>query len=75
MWILGLTRRRHNANIFDKLYAAIREWRHGTQKHMEFSAQSYLDVYFGHIEMFAYIRENRIAKYHAILSDIFFLAK
>lgn len=72
---LGLTQWQCNANTFDKLYAAIREWCHGTQKHMEILAQLYLDVYFGHIEMFAYIRENQITKFHMILGDIVSLAK
>ena len=42
-----------------QLYATIYEWRTGEQVSAEFSANAYLDVYFGHVHTLNYIAENQ----------------
>jgi hypothetical protein len=58
-----------------KLYAAIYEWRGGSQNAMEFSANSFLDVYQGHVDTFSYIKNKCERKYHFILGEIYSRAR
>lgn len=62
-------------NMMNQMYAAIHEWRNGTQIVTEFSASAYLDVYRGHIGTFNYIKERRADAVHTILCDIYSQAR
>ncbi|KAN0102481.1 hypothetical protein V8E52_011897, partial [Russula decolorans] len=53
------------------LYAAIQEWRTGTQKSVKFSANAYLDVYNGHVNTFHHVRQNREDAFHLMMSHIY----
>jgi hypothetical protein len=55
----------------NQLYAAIQEWRTGSQKTIEFSTSSYLDVYNGHVNTFNHIRDNREESFHTMMTDIY----
>jgi hypothetical protein len=48
---------RLNANTFldEQLYAALHEWRTGIYQPVGFSANTYLDVYYGHINTFNHV--------------------
>ncbi|KAH9055287.1 hypothetical protein EDB87DRAFT_1688403 [Lactarius vividus] len=56
------------------LYATLFEWRTGEQKSMEFSANTFLDVYLGHVNTLNHICEKRAGVYHLMMADIFSLA-
>lgn len=58
-------------NMKYQLYAAIREWRTGRHQPAEFSANTYLDVYNGHVQTFRYISENQNGRFHLMMSDIY----
>jgi hypothetical protein len=63
------------SNINPQLYAAIQEWRKGTQEVVEFSMNAYLDVYQGHVETFNFIKGRRVDTYNTILGDIYSQAR
>ncbi|KAH9164868.1 hypothetical protein EDB89DRAFT_1911836 [Lactarius sanguifluus] len=50
------------ALVATALYATLFEWRTGEQRTMEFSANTFLDVYLGHVNMLNHICENRAAQ-------------
>ena len=58
-----------------KLSAAIQEWRTGQHKAVDFSANTYLDVYNGRENTFHHIRENRKEAFHATMRNIFLKAR
>ncbi|KAI0248850.1 hypothetical protein BJV78DRAFT_1284511 [Lactifluus subvellereus] len=53
------------------LYAALRDWRTGKLQVTDFSANTYLDVYQGHVNTFSHIRINRNAAFHVMMTDIY----
>ncbi|KAH9004437.1 hypothetical protein EDB86DRAFT_3071917 [Lactarius hatsudake] len=53
------------------LYAALYEWRTGEQQIMEFSTNSYLDVYLGHVNTLELIREKRSSAFRSMMADIY----
>ncbi|KAI9454589.1 hypothetical protein BJY52DRAFT_1225060 [Lactarius psammicola] len=53
------------------LYASIYEWRTGTQQAMEFSANSFFDVYQGHVSTLQLIKTNRGNAFHKMMADIY----
>ncbi|KAN0132250.1 hypothetical protein V8E53_010016 [Lactarius tabidus] len=59
------------ALVATALYATIREWHTGEQKVMEFSANAYLDVYFGHVNTLNHIAEQWEGAYHVMMADIY----
>jgi Domain of unknown function (DUF6532) len=59
----------------NQLYAAIQEWRTGTHRTQDFSANSFLDVYSGHVNTFNHIRERREDAFHTMMSDIYMQAR
>jgi hypothetical protein len=61
--------------MMNQLYAAIHEWRNGTQQVTEFSASSYLDVYRGHMDTFNHLEEMKLGTFHSILADIYSQAR
>ena len=58
----------------DKLYAALKEWTSGEHKHQDFSANSNLDAYRGHINSLNKIEAKNKGAYHRMMGDIFHLA-
>jgi hypothetical protein len=54
-----------------QLYAAIHEWHTGSHQPVEFSANQYLDMYNGHIQMFNHILANCNHAFHTMMADIF----
>lgn len=59
------------ALVATALYAAIREWRTGKHMMAEFSTNSYIDVYEGHVNTFLYIRDHRNNAFHTMMADIY----
>jgi hypothetical protein len=59
------------SNVSLQLYAAIQEWCFGTQKSGEFSANSYLDVYTGHVNTFNHIEKHRKDAFHLTMAYIY----
>ena len=58
------------ANTTFEMYAALHEWRTGTHKATNFSADAFLDVYQGHVNTFRFILEKRPLAFHAMMNDI-----
>ena len=54
-----------------QLYAAIHEWQTGSHHSTEFSTNTYLDVYNGHVQTFNYISQNRNGSFHRMMADIY----
>ncbi|KAH9174429.1 hypothetical protein EDB89DRAFT_2149430 [Lactarius sanguifluus] len=59
------------ALVATALYATLYEWRNGKQQVTEFSANTYLDVYLGHVNTLNHICVNREGVYHLMMADIF----
>ncbi|KAH9012014.1 hypothetical protein EDB84DRAFT_1569409 [Lactarius hengduanensis] len=59
------------ALVATALYATLFEWRTGEQQSMEFSANTFLDVYLGHVNMLNHICMNQDGVYHLMMVDIF----
>ncbi|KAH9069672.1 hypothetical protein EDB83DRAFT_2314067 [Lactarius deliciosus] len=59
------------ALVATALYATLYEWRNGEQQVTEFSANTYLDVYLGHVNTLNHICANREGVYHLMMADIF----
>jgi hypothetical protein len=51
------------------------EWRTGRHQPKEFSANMFMDVYQGHVDMFNHIREHRNSAFHLMMTDIYSKAK
>ena len=68
-----LTSFKDNTNILfnEQLYAALHEWRTGIYQAVEFSANSYLDVYNGHINTFYHVLDERSAYFHHMMANIY----
>jgi hypothetical protein len=58
-----------------KLYIALYEWRSGTYHAVDFATNTFLDVYQGHLSTMAYIRENKVDAYHAMMRDIQYIRR
>jgi len=58
-----------------QLFAALHEWRSGMQQVVKFSANTYLDVYLGHIGTLEHIQRKRESAFHAMMSDIYSQAR
>ncbi|KAH9043552.1 hypothetical protein EDB83DRAFT_2318036 [Lactarius deliciosus] len=59
------------ALVATALYAALYEWRTGEQQIAEFSTNSYLDVYQGHVNTLELIREKRSGVFRSMMADIY----
>ncbi|KAF8260296.1 hypothetical protein EI94DRAFT_1811888 [Lactarius quietus] len=59
------------ALIVTALYATLYEWRTGEQMTHGFSANSYMDVYAGHVNTLRHVMENRERAFHVMMSDIY----
>ncbi|KAH9075025.1 hypothetical protein EDB83DRAFT_2515878 [Lactarius deliciosus] len=59
------------ALVATALYATLYEWHNGEQQVTEFSANTYLDVYLGHVNTLNHICANREGVYHLMMVDIF----
>ncbi|KAN0133592.1 hypothetical protein V8E53_008580 [Lactarius tabidus] len=53
------------------LYAVLFEWHSGKQDVEDFSANSYLDVYLGHIETLREILTQQSGAFHSMMADIY----
>ncbi|KAH9171759.1 hypothetical protein EDB89DRAFT_2070537 [Lactarius sanguifluus] len=53
------------------LYVALYEWRTGEQQIAEFSTNSYLDVYLGHVNTLELIQEKRSSAFRSMMADIY----
>ncbi|KAN0129425.1 hypothetical protein V8E53_012757 [Lactarius tabidus] len=53
------------------LYATLHEWKSGKQHAIDFSANTYLNVYCAHIDTFKVIKEKRPNAYHVMMADIY----
>ena len=62
-------------NIDCQLYASIKEWETGTHKAANFSTDTFLDVYNGHVETFRHIFVNKNRKFHRMMGDIYAQAR
>ncbi len=58
-----------------QLYAAIYEWRTGHHQVKEFSTNTFMDVYQGHVDTFNHIERQRNAAFHLMMRDIYAQAK
>ena len=47
----------------------------GKQQVMEFSANTYLDVYNGHVNTLKHIQEHRAGAFHLMMVDIYAKAR
>ena len=54
-----------------QLYAAILEWKTGTQISIEFSSGAFIDVYDGNLNTLKNLKANHPNKYNVIMSDIY----
>jgi uncharacterized protein DUF6532 len=61
--------------LSNQLYAAIKEWKSGEHKAIEFSANAYLDVYNGNVETIKRMRMDHEDKFHLMMSDIYLQAR
>jgi Domain of unknown function (DUF6532) len=57
------------------LYATLYEWRTGEQQFTEFSANSYLDVYQGHVNTLRVIQEKRGGAFRSMMAEIYSQAR
>ena len=61
-------------SAFLKFYAALHEWSTGERKHIDFTANMYLDVYNCHINALEKIERNCQKPFQNMMADIFRLA-
>ncbi|KAH9952290.1 hypothetical protein BGW80DRAFT_1260950 [Lactifluus volemus] len=52
-------------------YAALADWRSGSSKPCEFTANAYHDVYLGHISTLQHIENTRSQGFHRMMADIY----
>ena len=55
----------------NQLYAALYKWRTGFYHPADFSTNSYLDMYVGHIQTMDYIFKNRNIAFHKMMANIY----
>jgi hypothetical protein len=53
----------------------IYEWRHGQHQHADFSANSFIDVYQGHVQTLQHILDQREGAYYQLTETIYTLAR
>jgi len=58
-------------NFIYEMYAALYEWRTGVHQKLEFSTNTYMDVYLGHVGTFKHILGHRERAFHVMMSDIY----
>ena len=66
---------RHYTNMKYQLYAAIREWRTGIHQPTDFSADTYMDVYDGHVNTLEHLCDERPRAYHVMMGELYDLAR
>ncbi|KAF8261177.1 hypothetical protein EI94DRAFT_1810685 [Lactarius quietus] len=59
------------ALVATAMYATLYEWCTGNQHQAEFSANTYLDVYKGHVNMLQLIKDRRYAAFHTTMVEIY----
>jgi hypothetical protein len=53
----------------------LHEWKSGEQHMVEFSTNTYLDVYYGHLGTMTHIRDLCEPAYHTMMADIYTKAR
>ncbi|KAF8265157.1 hypothetical protein EI94DRAFT_1804796 [Lactarius quietus] len=59
------------ALVATAMYATLYEWRTGHQQHSEFSANTYLDIYKGHVNTLQLIKDHRYGAFHTTMLEIY----
>ncbi|KAF8503815.1 hypothetical protein F5888DRAFT_1800104 [Russula emetica] len=59
------------ALVVTALYSAIQEWHTGKHKAIEFSANTYLDIYWGNVNTLNHLYNNRVDAFHMMMCDIY----
>jgi len=59
------------ALVATALYATLYEWRSGDQRLAEFSANTYLDVYLGHVNTLRLVKQKKYGAFQAMMADIY----
>ncbi|KAF8269151.1 hypothetical protein EI94DRAFT_1799533 [Lactarius quietus] len=59
------------ALVATALYATLHEWHTGNQQVMEFSMNTYLDVYQGHINTLRLIWDGQYGAFHSMMAKIY----
>ncbi|KAH9011015.1 hypothetical protein EDB84DRAFT_1445388 [Lactarius hengduanensis] len=59
------------ALVATALYAALYKWQTGEQQIAEFSTNSYLDIYQGHVNTLELIQEKRSSVFRSMMADIY----
>jgi hypothetical protein len=57
------------------LYAAIYEWHMGQHQPKDFSTNTFMDMYQGHVDTFNHIREHRNSAFQLMMGDLYMQAK
>jgi len=58
-----------------QLYAALFEWRSGSQQVTEFSVNAFTDVYQGNLGTLEFIQVNRQGAFHVMMANIYSRAR
>jgi hypothetical protein len=66
---------RHYTNMKYQLYAAIREWRTGIHQPTDFSTDTYMDVYDGHVNTLEHLCDEHPRAYHVMMGELYDLAR
>ncbi|KAF8263416.1 hypothetical protein EI94DRAFT_1704021 [Lactarius quietus] len=59
------------ALVATAMYATLYEWHTGHQQHSEFSTNTYLDVYKGHVNTLQLIKDRRYGAFHTTMLEIY----
>ncbi len=58
-----------------QLYATLHEWHLGMHQAAEFLANTYMDIYKGHVRTFNYIKRVRESLFHLMMADLYTKAR
>jgi hypothetical protein len=58
-----------------QLYATLHEWRSGMHQAAKFSANTYMDVYKGHVGTFNSIKRAHESSFHVMMADLYTQAR
>ena len=66
---------RHYTNLQLQLFAAIHEWRTGEHTSTDFSADTFMNVYDGHVLTLKTLRTQHPRGFHTLMADLYTLAR
>jgi hypothetical protein len=58
-----------------ELYAALHEWGMGKHNSTEFSANTFLDMFEGHVNTFRFILKKHSVAFHVMMGDLYSQAR